>query len=119
MPLDEGIQIHVDDGCVVVGGDLDLATVPLLRSVVAKLRPVAARHGMAIYLDLGGVRFIDSTGLHLLLDLRRQRDPIRVVATSACVDRLLDITQTREFVLDAEPWTGMRHGGGQNTGDAA
>src|SRR5436305_1129098 len=101
MPLDDGLRIDVDDGYVVVRGELGAATVAVLRAVVTKFRPVATEHGMMIYLDLGGVTFIDSTGLHLLLDLRRQKEPIRVVATSACVDRLLDLTQTRDYILDA------------------
>jgi anti-anti-sigma factor len=117
MPLDEGLRIEVIDGRVLVAGELDLATVPLLRAVVVKLYPLAMRHGMDIDLDLGGVTFIDSSGLQLGLELRQQREPVHVVAASACVDRLLELTHTRELVLDADS-ENVRNGA-LSTGDAA
>ena len=103
-------------------GELDLATVETLRSaldaaIAETLR--AALDGMEtgarLVLDLRGLSFIDSTGLHLLvaLDQRAQRDgfQLTLVAPAAPVDRAIQICgldQTLPFaapvdVVDTEP----------------
>ncbi|MEO8696813.1 MAG: STAS domain-containing protein [Acidimicrobiales bacterium] len=110
MPLDARIRIDVDNGRVVVAGGLDMATVPLLRAVLAKLCPVAIRHDIVVSLDLSGVTFIDSTGLHLLLEMRRRGTPVRIVATSTTVDRLVEVTQTHESLFDDGSPSGIRDG---------
>jgi anti-sigma B factor antagonist len=102
-------------------GELDLATVETLSSgldaAIAELRAtldgfeVAAR----LVLDLRGLSFIDSTGLHLLvaLDRRAQRDGfvLTLVAPAAPTDRAIEVSglyQRLPFVapdraVDSEP----------------
>ena len=62
-----GLRVHPPqgDGVLVVEGELDLSTVPRLRSVFEMHRPAAGD----VTLDVSGLRFIDSTGLQELLDL--------------------------------------------------
>jgi anti-sigma B factor antagonist len=96
MRLEDAIQVRVRDGQLVVSGDMDLATTPVLQKAVAKLG------GKSIALDLSGVAFIDSTGLHLLLDLRREYGRLRLAGASPAVEKLLAITGTREFLFETE-----------------
>jgi anti-sigma B factor antagonist len=58
-----------DDGrsVLAVSGDLDLAAVPHLREEAAER--ISAGRG-ALCLDLGGVTFLDSSGLGVLVELR-------------------------------------------------
>jgi anti-anti-sigma factor len=93
MRLEDAIQVKVRDRQLVVSGDMDLATTPILQKAIAKLG------SDEIALDLSGVAFIDSTGLHLLLDLRREHGPLRLVAASPVVAKLLAITDTREYLF--------------------
>ena len=96
MRLEDAIRVQVRDGQLVVSGDMDLATAPVLQRAVEKLG------GRSIALDLSGVAFIDSTGLHLLIDLRRAHGPLRLVAASSAVDKLLEITGTRPYLFGAD-----------------
>ena len=79
-------------------GELDLATAETLRStldaVIAKTLSAALdgmENGARLVLDLRGLSFIDSTGLHLLvaLDRRARREGFRLalVAPDAPIDR--------------------------------
>jgi anti-sigma B factor antagonist len=51
-----------------LGGELDLATAPALQEQVDR----AVRGRRAVVIDLSGLRFIDSSGLHVLLQVERQ-----------------------------------------------
>jgi anti-sigma B factor antagonist len=66
------LQVRVDDTPAAVRlrltGDLDLATVPLLRQAV----DAHARHGQAMIIDLREVRLIDSMGLAALVRARHR-----------------------------------------------
>ena len=83
-------------------GELDLATVETLSSaldaaVAETLRAAldGMEHGARLVLDLRGLSFIDSTGLHLLVALteRAQRDgfQLMLLAPSAPVARAIQI----------------------------
>ena len=80
---DTGLQVSVQRAGttvrVVVAGELDLATAPQLREhVSAQL----ADHAEIIVLDLAGVSFIDSTGLHALIEASEQDgNRLRVIRT--------------------------------------
>jgi anti-sigma B factor antagonist len=80
---------------VVVRGEVDLATAPQLRD--AALRALAVGAGN-LHLDLAGVTFMDSAGLHVLLATRRRAHlaggHLALCGTSRCVDRLLELTGT-------------------------
>ena len=84
----ETFNIQIADRYVRVAGDVDLRTAPKVERAVLKLTD-------PVQLDLADVTFMDSTGLHMLLKLRRSRPQIRVVAVSPMVDHLLARTGTR------------------------
>jgi anti-sigma B factor antagonist len=77
-------------------GDVDLATVDLLRDQVDQL--ISAGF-LRVLLDLRGVTFLDSTGLTLLVEMyrasRARRWELGVVEGPPEVQRLLDITGLR------------------------
>lgn len=93
MRLEDAIRVRVHDGQLIVSGDMDLASAPVLRRAADKLG------GQSLALDLSGVAFIDSTGLHLLIDLRRSHGRLRLVASSPALDKLLEITGTRNYLF--------------------
>ena len=51
-------------------GELDIATVPELVDLLARLR----HHGHDVTLDLAEVTFMDSTGLTMLMDAHREAE---------------------------------------------
>jgi anti-anti-sigma factor len=78
---------------VVVHGELDLASAPrLLACVRDELR------GTRVTLDLSGVTFLDSSGLHVLAQLTC-RDGARIVSSSERVRRIAELTGLTD-VLD-------------------
>jgi len=87
---DEGGQVqfrcdvsYIDDRAVVlVQGDVDLATAPtFLREVRATLAlPIA---GVAV--DLGGVTFMDSSGINVLVKTRREATERSITFTLGAV----------------------------------
>jgi len=74
-------------------GELDLATVPVLEAQLAQSRAAAVRR---VRLDLRGLRFIDSSGLHLILrcDLDAQRDgyALELVPGAPAVQRVFELS---------------------------
>ena len=109
-----GVEVQRRDHVMIVQphGELDLATVETLRSTldaaVAETL-LAALDGMEItarlVLDLRGLSFMDSTGLHLLaaLDQRAKREgfQLTLLAPAAPVDRairLCGLDQVLPFV---------------------
>jgi anti-sigma B factor antagonist len=87
------------DGVVLrVHGEVDLETAPRLRAEVAR----HLHTGVVVSLHLGGVTFMDSSGLHVLLaSLRRASlvgSELRLVEVSGRVQRLLDITGTAQVL---------------------
>ena len=97
-------------------GELELATAETLRSAldaaIAETLSAALdgmEHGARLVLDLRGLTFVDSTGLHLLvaLDQRAQRDgfQLTLLAPAAPVDRairLCGLDQTLPFAAPVE-----------------
>ena len=75
---------------VIASGELDIATVPVLEEAFDEaLAAEAAR----IVVDLGGVTFIDSTGLRLLIRMNETcADGTLAIRSTAIVDRLLQVT---------------------------
>ena len=88
-------------------GELDVATAETLRSTLDAA--IAQTLGGSLVLDLRGLTFMDSTGLHLLvtLDQRAQRDgfELTLVAPAAPIDRairLCGLDQTLPFAASAD-----------------
>ena len=80
-------NLHVEEGeeahRVIVSGELDAATGPRLRSVLSELAGRAtANGGRNVIVDVSGVRFMDSTGLGVIVksagQLRRSERQLRV-----------------------------------------
>jgi anti-sigma B factor antagonist len=90
-----------DIAVLTVRGDIDLATAPALREV---LLPVLERDSGPVVIDLSEVPFMDSTGVHVLIDTFRRLRPQNRRLAIACredgqIHRLLALTG----VLDALP----------------
>ena len=82
------------DGTVLsVSGEIDMQTVPELRSKVDEL-DVAHR---TLVLDLDGVGFVDSSGLGSLLGIKKQQDRaggrLLLARVPASVARIIEITK--------------------------
>jgi anti-anti-sigma factor len=78
-------------------GGLDIATVPVLERQLQELREAGFR---GLIVDLGGLSFMDSTGLWFALrwDAAARRDgfELRFVPGQPVVQRVLEITGTNE-----------------------
>ncbi len=78
---------------VSVAGEVDIATVEAVRDVLEPIRG-------AVVLDLGGVTFLDTSGLRLVVERdRRSRadgDPFSILPGPDDVQRLFDIAGLRE-----------------------
>ena len=76
-------------------GDVDLATVPNLRSCLAE----ACRDGRPVVIELGGCTFLDSVGVGLLLGAaRRAPAGLSVVGATGAVRTLLAVTGFDQLV---------------------
>jgi anti-anti-sigma factor len=103
---------------VVVAGEVDIATAPQVREVMA---PIASA-GRSVCLDLSAVTFMDSVGLALVLALHRElgvhggrlaivcpEGPAKLLFEVTGVDAELALHPTREAAvaaLDRPPATG-------------
>jgi anti-anti-sigma factor len=78
-------------------GELDIATVEKLRAEVDRLRESGFTK---LVLDLRGVRFLDSTGLRLVLELdaaaREAGQELAIIRGPAVVQRIFDVTQVSD-----------------------
>jgi anti-sigma B factor antagonist len=77
---------------LVVRGEIDLATAPQLRNELVRHLATAER----LWLDLTGVTFMDSSGLHVLIASQRRADLLGaylvIARASTAVDRVLEAT---------------------------
>ena len=97
-------SVRPDGLDVVVVGEMDIDTAPELRS---RLLAAVRAHELVI-LDLGGVTFIDSQGLSVLLranaEARAAGSVLRLGRASARVRQLLELTSlTSVFLLEPDP----------------
>lgn len=83
------------DGCAVVvaGGEIDICTAPGLRDALAG----AAQRSRRVIIDLTGVRFLDSTGMAVMVEAlhdERHRDDgaLCLVGPTGVVARALEVT---------------------------
>jgi anti-sigma B factor antagonist len=94
------IDIVERDGAVVVAleGEVDLCAAPVLEE---SLRQVAASHASSIVVDLDRVSFMDSAGVHVLLQFSlSQKNGTRLALThgSRQVQRLFEITGVERYL---------------------
>ncbi len=85
-------------------GELDIATVDKLQAEVVRLRESGFER---VVLDLRGVRFLDSTGLRLVLELdaaaRADSHEFCVIRGSDVVHRIFEVTQVAERLNFVDP----------------
>jgi len=91
--------VRTDDGgtVVAISGEVDVCTeAPLQQALLWIIRERGAR----LMLDVSGVSFMDCAGLRALLATRRRAEMrggcMRLIATSAAVRRIIELTGTHE-----------------------
>jgi anti-sigma B factor antagonist len=76
-----------------VAGEIDMATAPELRAAIDTALEAAPQE---LWIDLAATEFMDSTGLHALIDagsrLRTRNCRLAVVCPDGSVRRLLEVT---------------------------
>ena len=104
--LDVEIQAHPGHAILVLHGELDLATQSQLRDVAMAQLSVS---GLAtLGLDLADIRFLDSSGISVLVELRSQAQErgidLEIVAVSRRAARVLTIVGlTESFGIPPDP----------------
>jgi anti-sigma B factor antagonist len=97
-PFLEVVVEDLEDGCLIrVRGEVDISTVGVLQEPLAEARNA----GATTLVDLSGVGFMDSSGLHLMLNaaLDAEQDGWSLsFVPSRQVLRLLEVTGTLEAV---------------------
>jgi anti-sigma B factor antagonist len=85
-------------------GELDIATAPMLKERLRRLRSAA----LVVRLDLSRLEFIDSSGLHVLLDAVHDAGRLLEFAPELApqVRRLLELTHTDRLIAAAVPAPG-------------
>jgi anti-sigma B factor antagonist len=98
-PFRVDVQPDRDVVRVVPIGELDLGTVAQLAAQLQELREVGFKH---LVLDLRRVEFIDSSGLHLILqldsDARKGAYEFAVIAGPPAVQRVFELTGAAEHL---------------------
>ena len=87
------VRVHDGYAIVAISGDMDIASVPMLREqLLGLLRPHAGR----VVIDLSGVTFCDASGLAVLVGASRRADllggVLRLVAPTPLVATVLRLT---------------------------
>ena len=83
---------------LVIQGELDIVTSPLLDEALARAR---ATDAASIVVDLFAVSFIDSTGLHVLIRHTRTEDGgarVRVTKGSPQTQRVFELSGAMEYL---------------------
>jgi anti-sigma B factor antagonist len=99
------VSTRIGPGCaiVAVSGDVDISTSPDLRNALAE---AVAAGNRAIVVDLSAVRFVDSTGLGVLVGaytaMRNAGGRFAVVNDHSAVLKVLSITALHD-VLGVQP----------------
>lgn len=105
-PVDGSLTLTVrSDNCgdlLILAGELDLASAPLVLEAAQLVRQMASQH---VVVDVSGLQFLDATGLSALLQAREELlgDGLAMSLRGipACVHRVLDITGLADtFVLE-------------------
>jgi anti-anti-sigma factor len=73
---------------VALGGELDLAGVT---DVAADLAELLTRDRQPLVIDLAGLRFLDSSGVGVLIRLANRFQPVRVRGAGAPVRRVIEV----------------------------
>lgn len=102
MSVDDVFGISVEGPVIALTGDLDAHTAPQLDAAISAALDAGEK---ALVLEMGGVGFVDSSGLRSMIRARNEGGVEREVvirAPSAATLRLLEITgMTEHFVIEA------------------
>lgn len=95
--------------CITLGGELDLAVSSIVKPALARAQSEAS----VVVVDLARVEFMDSTGVHMLLDAdaraRRDGGQLIVARPAHAVRRLLSLTETLDLLtIQDEPAGSIR-----------
>jgi anti-sigma B factor antagonist len=87
-----------DGGTIVaISGEVDVGTEAQLQQSLLR---IMRECGVKLMLDVSGVSFMDCAGLRALLATRRRAEIrggfLRLIATSAAVGRIIELTGTQE-----------------------
>jgi anti-anti-sigma factor len=107
MPLPDLLHVAVEplDDAILVSatGEIDMSTVDVLERELTTAR----EEGSTVLLDLSGVTFMDSTGLHVLLEASHSSAVsdwgFFVVRPSGAVRRLLEVSGTADLIMVVDP----------------
>jgi anti-anti-sigma factor len=95
-PLEDAIVVRAT-------GEIDMSTIKVLRRELDAARAQAA----TTLLDLSRVTFIDSTGLHLLLEATHSSAvsdwAFFVVRASRAVQRVIEVSGTADLIMVTDP----------------
>jgi anti-sigma B factor antagonist len=107
MPRPDLLHVTVepleDASLVRVAGEVDVTTIPRLRRELDAARD----EGVTVLLDLSDVTFMDSTGLHLLLEASRDSAGSEwgffILRPSHVVQRLIAVSHTADLLTLVDP----------------
>ena len=95
VPFSIAVEAQRDATRIAPSGELDLATVEQLQRKLGQLIDAGSAR---IVIDLRGVEFLDSTGLHTLLDAHAQAQhdnwELTIIPGPRAVQRIFEITCT-------------------------
>ena len=99
VPLEYQVQIGAVHACLAVSGELDLATsADLVSQIRCLIEP-----GRRIAVDIGGVTFIDASGVAACLAVQQQADAIGCAVAFAqprgLVARVLELLDVEDELL--------------------
>ncbi len=94
-PLEIVIEGTAEEPTLVLQGEIDIASVVGLRTAVDEL----ARPPERLVIDLGGVSFLDSTGLGWLAAVARSGCEVSLRAVPEPIRKLLDVTGVRRILV--------------------
>jgi anti-sigma B factor antagonist len=104
LPAELDARIEAFDGIerIVLQGELDMSTCPILVEHLERIESTTS----GIEIDLEGVRFMDSSGLHCMIGARsravKEGRVLRLLNPSARVRRLFEIAGMGDWLMDPE-----------------
>jgi anti-anti-sigma factor len=102
MSIDEALDIRTEDQVVIarLKGEIDLANAPAIGSLVAG---AVTNDAAGVVLDLTETTYLDSSGVHLVFDLRdrlqaRQQRLALVIPPGARIRRVLELVNVEAVI---------------------
>jgi len=96
-------QENDDEYVVYLNGELDLSVAPQLRSA---LESIVNQVEKPLILNLKGLKYIDSTGIGIIISVLKIRDELNVPFTvreiPSSIKRLFDLTGISEFLKETK-----------------